>query len=84
MSNTNKELNATTAHIPGAKGMYDPQFEKDSCGVGFIADLKGNKSREIVDKALSMLMNLEHRGAVGADPETGDGAGILMQMPHDL
>ena len=84
MSNTNKELNAAMAHIPGAKGMYDPQFEKDSCGVGFIADLKGNKSREIVDKALSMLMNLEHRGAVGADPETGDGAGILMQMPHDF
>src|SRR6185369_9821207 len=71
-------------HIPGAIGMYDPQFEKDSCGVGFIADLKAVKSRDIVEKGLQMLMNLEHRGAVGADPETGDGAGILIQMPHDF
>ncbi|MBS0616827.1 MAG: glutamate synthase subunit alpha, partial [Spirochaetes bacterium] len=65
-------------------GMYDPQFEKDSCGVGFIADLKGAPSRAIVENALTMLANLEHRGAVGADPETGDGAGILIQMPHDF
>ncbi|HNL10604.1 MAG TPA: hypothetical protein PKM44_08840, partial [Turneriella sp.] len=86
MSKIQKEpqLQMGTAYIPGQTGMYDPQFEKDSCGVGFIVDLKANKSRTIVEKALQMLNNLEHRGAVGADPETGDGAGILIQMPHDF
>jgi glutamate synthase (NADPH) large chain len=82
--NMNNAENNTHPHIPGTNGMYDPQFEKDSCGVGFIADLKGTKSRNIVEQALQMLVNLEHRGAVGADPETGDGAGILIQMPHDF
>jgi glutamate synthase domain-containing protein 2/glutamate synthase domain-containing protein 1/glutamate synthase domain-containing protein 3 len=81
---TEPQLQMGTAYIPGQTGMYDPQFEKDSCGVGFIVDLKANKSRTILDKALQMLINLEHRGAVGADPETGDGAGILIQMPHDF
>ncbi|MBW7859339.1 MAG: glutamate synthase subunit alpha, partial [Leptonema sp. (in: Bacteria)] len=65
-------------------GLYDPQFEKDSCGVGFIADLKNEPTRVIVDQALQMLINLEHRGAVSGDPLTGDGAGILIQMPHDF
>ncbi|MCX7633358.1 MAG: glutamate synthase large subunit, partial [Turneriella sp.] len=75
---------ASTVQLPEKRGLYDPQFEKDSCGVGFIVDLKAVKSRAIIDKALQMLLNLEHRGAVGADPETGDGAGILIQMPHDF
>jgi glutamate synthase (NADPH/NADH) large chain len=56
--------------------------EKDSCGVGFIANIKGKKSHQIVSDALNILCNLEHRGAVGADPRAGDGAGILVQIPH--
>ena len=63
-------------------GLFDPAQEKDSCGVGFIADIKGRKSHKIVEDALTILLNLEHRGAVGADPRAGDGAGILLQMPH--
>jgi glutamate synthase (NADPH/NADH) large chain len=65
-----------------ARGLYDPSLEKDSCGVGFIADIKGRKSHAIVQDALTILRNLEHRGAVGADPRSGDGAGILVQIPH--
>src|SRR5579859_3016588 len=67
---------------PAAEGLYDPSLEKDSCGVGFIANIKGKKSHQIVSDALSILCNLEHRGAVGADPRAGDGAGILVQIPH--
>jgi glutamate synthase (NADPH/NADH) large chain len=63
-------------------GLFDPALEKDSCGVGFIADIKGRKSHRIVEDALTILLNLEHRGAVGADPRAGDGAGILVQTPH--
>src|ERR1700761_7312741 len=65
-----------------AFGLFDPAQEKDSCGVGFIADIKGRKSHQIVSDALTILLNLEHRGAVGADPRAGDGAGILVQIPH--
>ncbi len=68
--------------LPQAQGLYDPALDKDSCGVGFIADIKGRKSHQIVDDALAILCNLEHRGAVGADPRAGDGAGILVQIPH--
>ena len=67
---------------PEAAGLYDPSLEKDSCGVGFIANIKGKPSHQIVSDALSILCNLEHRGAVGADPRAGDGAGILVQIPH--
>src|SRR6202043_1707071 len=67
---------------PSAEGLYDPSLEKDSCGVGFIANIKGKKSHQIVSDAISILCNLEHRGAVGADPRAGDGAGILVQIPH--
>src|SRR5947208_13982555 len=67
---------------PPAEGLYDPSLEKDSCGVGFIANIKGKKSHQIVSDALDILCNLEHRGAVGADPRAGDGAGILVQIPH--
>src|SRR5690348_11222343 len=63
--------------LPPARGLYDPALDKDSCGVGFIADIKGKKSHQIVADALTILLNLEHRGAVGADPRAGDGAGIL-------
>src|SRR5512143_581253 len=67
---------------PFAQGLYDPALDKDSCGVGFIADIKGRKSHQIIDDGLRILCNLEHRGAVGADPRMGDGAGILVQIPH--
>ena len=63
-------------------GLYSPQFEHDSCGVGVVANIKGGKSHQIINDGLEVLVNLGHRGAVGADPETGDGAGILMQIPH--
>src|SRR5262245_46001414 len=68
--------------LPAPRGLYDPARDKDSCGVGFIADIKGRKSHKIVEDALTILLNLEHRGAVGADPRAGDGAGILTQIPH--
>ncbi|HKN08922.1 MAG TPA: glutamate synthase central domain-containing protein, partial [Pseudomonadota bacterium] len=66
----------------GAQGLYDPALTKASCGVGFIADIKGRASHGLIEDALAILCNLEHRGAVGADPRAGDGAGILVQMPH--
>src|SRR5215212_6508159 len=69
-------------NVPAEQGLFDPRHEKDSCGVGFIADIKGRKSHKIVEDALEILCNLEHRGAVGADPRAGDGAGILVQTPH--
>ncbi|MCC5927742.1 MAG: glutamate synthase large subunit [Cyclobacteriaceae bacterium] len=66
------------------KGMYIPDMEHDACGIGFIANLHGEKSHEVVQDALTMLMNMEHRGACGCEPETGDGAGILIQNPHEF
>ncbi len=73
-----------TAGRPAAEGLFDPALEQDACGVGFIVNLKGLKSHGIVEGALKILENLEHRGAVGADPLSGDGAGILIQIPHDF
>ncbi|TDD04353.1 glutamate synthase large subunit [Saccharopolyspora terrae] len=64
-----------------ASGLYDPANEHDACGVAFVADLRGRRSHDLVDKALTALRNLEHRGAKGADPETGDGVGLLTQIP---
>jgi len=66
---------------PVKQGLYDPQFEHDACGVGFVANMKGKKSHEIISQALEVLVNLDHRGATGSEPNTGDGAGILMQIP---
>ncbi len=68
--------------LPPKQGLYDPRFEHDACGVGFVTNIKGKKSHEIVRQALTVLLNLDHRGAVGAEPTTGDGAGILIQIPH--
>ncbi len=65
-------------------GLYRPELEHDACGVGFVAKLSGEASHSIIDKALEILENLEHRGAEGSDPETGDGAGLLVQIPHEL
>ncbi len=69
------------AGSPAAQGLYDPRNEHDACGVGFIAHMKGKKSHQVVASGLQMLENLTHRGAVGADPLMGDGAGILVQIP---
>jgi len=69
---------------PEKQGLYDPDFEHDSCGVGFVCDVKGRKSHEIVRQGLEVLRRLSHRGATGADPKTGDGAGILIQLPHEF
>jgi glutamate synthase (NADPH) large chain len=74
--------NSADPGVPDAQGLYDPALDKDSCGVGFIANIKGQASHRIVEDALTILVNLEHRGAVGADPRAGDGAGILVQIPH--
>src|SRR5215213_8762033 len=66
---------------PEAQGLYRPEYEHDACGVGFICNIKGIKSHKVVMDALQILLNLTHRGACGCDPETGDGAGIVVQMP---
>ena len=65
-----------------AEGLYDPSFEHDACGVGFVVDIKGRQSHRIITQALTILRNLLHRGACGCEENTGDGAGILVQMPH--
>jgi len=67
---------------PKKQGLYDPRFEHDACGVGFVVNIKGEKSHEIVEQALTVLQNLDHRGACGCEENTGDGAGILVQIPH--
>jgi glutamate synthase (NADPH/NADH) large chain len=70
--------------LPEAQGLYQPGKEHDACGLGLVADIKGVKSHQIVQDGLKVLCNLEHRGAVGADPRAGDGAGILVQLPHQF
>jgi len=70
--------------LPPKQGLYDPAFEKDGCGIGFVANIKGAKSHDIVRKGLAVLDHLFHRGAQGCDPCTGDGAGILLQVPHEF
>ncbi len=68
--------------LPGPQGLYDPANERDACGIGFVANIKGQKSHDIILKGIEVLINLTHRGACGCDPETGDGAGVLIQIPH--
>ena len=70
--------------LPNTQGLYDPSNEHDNCGVGFICNIKNKKSHEIITQGLQILVNMDHRGAVGADPLAGDGAGIIMQIPHDM
>jgi glutamate synthase domain-containing protein 2/glutamate synthase domain-containing protein 1/glutamate synthase domain-containing protein 3 len=70
--------------VPPKQGLYDPQFERDSCGVGFVVDVRGRKSNGIVRQALQVLINMLHRGAKGSEANTGDGAGILIQVPHQF
>lgn len=70
--------------LPPKQGLYDPQYEHDACGIGFVADIKGRKSHEIVSQALQVLCNLDHRGGQGSEANTGDGAGILLQIPDSF
>jgi glutamate synthase domain-containing protein 1 len=72
----------TIPGYPHKQGLYDPRFEHDACGIGFVVNIKGEKSHEIVQQALTVLQNLDHRGACGCEDNTGDGAGILLQVPH--
>ena len=77
-----KDSKSVRATAPAKQGLYDPAFEHDACGVGFVAHLKGQKSHSIVEQGLEILQNLDHRGACGCEENTGDGAGLLIQMPH--
>ena len=80
-------LRASRARLvgpPAKQGLYDPQFEHEACGVGFLVNIKGKKSHDIIGQALRILLNLDHRGACGCEANTGDGAGILIQTPHDF
>jgi glutamate synthase (NADPH/NADH) large chain len=70
--------------IPEAQGLYNPGNEHDNCGIGFVAHIKGKPSHEIIQRGLDVLLNMDHRGAKSADNSTGDGAGLLMQIPHDF
>ena len=70
--------------LPSARGLYDPQNEKDACGVGLLVNINGVKSHQLVEKGLQVLEHMVHRGAEGADPKTGDGAGIMVQIPHEF
>ena len=70
--------------MANTNGLYDPSFEHDSCGIGFVADIKGRKSHQIISDALTVLENMEHRGACGCENNTGDGAGIMIQTPHEF
>ncbi len=74
----------TTYGLPSRQGMYDPRNEHDSCGIGFVVNIKGRKSHQIITQGIEILVNLTHRGAVGADPMAGDGAGLLIQVPDDF
>jgi len=80
--NREKHKMNAASRLPKQQGLYSPQFEHDSCGVGFIADIYGRKSHQILKNALSILCKMEHRGAIGAEETVGDGAGILTQLPH--
>ncbi|HEU5458693.1 MAG TPA: glutamate synthase subunit alpha, partial [Terracidiphilus sp.] len=76
------ETSHSRLHLPQPQGLYHPQNEHDACGMGLVASIRGEKSHDIIRKGLEVLINLTHRGAAGCDPETGDGAGILIQIPH--
>src|SRR3989440_10277301 len=80
--NRNRQVRRTGP--PAKEGLYDPQFEHESCGVGFVVNIKGRKSHAIISQAIQVLLNLDHRGACGCEANTGDGAGILIQPPHEF
>ena len=78
------QIDQPTVGQPHEMGLYRPEFEHDNCGIGFVADIKGRKSHQIVTDALTMLHRMEHRGATGSETNTGDGAGLLIQIPHEF
>jgi glutamate synthase (ferredoxin) len=82
--NTNDRPGQPIISAPQKQGLYDPQFEHDACGLGFVVNMKGKKSHQMVSDALQILVNLDHRGACGCEANTGDGAGILIQVPHEF
>ncbi len=84
MNTNNKNMDKSNYGYPESRGLYDPLLEHDSCGVGFIANIKGIPSHQIVSDVTSMLTRMEHRGACGSEPNSGDGAGVLTSMPHPL
>ena len=73
-----------SAGLPVKQGLYDPQNEHDACGIGFVVNIKGIRSHAIIDQALTVLANLAHRGGAGSEDNTGDGAGILIQLPDKI
>ena len=77
----NQTIGNKIGKFPQPQGLYDPGFEHDTCGVGFVANIQGEKSHAIVEKGIEVLINLQHRGAIGGDLTTGDGAGVLFQLP---
>src|ERR1700722_20566526 len=81
---TNDRRAQTLISAPPKQGLYDPQFEHDACGLGFVVNIKGKKSHQLVSDALKILVNLDHRGACGCEANTGDGAGLLLQVPYDF
>ena len=68
--------------LPPRQGLYDPQFEHDACGLGIVVNINGKKSHRILEQGLEVLTNLTHRGARGVEPNSGDGAGVMIQVPH--
>ena len=79
----NTQTNPKSSHHPVRDGLYDPALEHDACGLALIVRYRGNPDHEVVDQALTALRKLEHRGGIGSDEGTGDGAGITLQVPHD-
>src|SRR5260370_13534011 len=79
---TSMNENSVINGLPPAQGLYDPRLEHDACGIGFVANIKGQKSHDIIVKGIQVLINLTHRGAYACYPATGDGAGVLIQIPH--
>ncbi|HEY0770731.1 MAG TPA: glutamate synthase subunit alpha, partial [Sphingobacteriaceae bacterium] len=79
-----QDLEVTTMQKTTTKGLYTPELEHDACGIGFVANINGTKSNNVLRDALSMLENMEHRGGRGCNAKTGDGAGVLIQLPHDF
>ena len=81
MTEINNLKKINSAGQPGPFGLYDPKYEHDGCGVGFVVNINGTKSHEIIERGIEVMINLLHRGATGGDTKTGDGAGILIQIP---
>src|SRR5678815_84293 len=83
MSSARNDVNNHST-MASNKGLYDPRFEHDACGIGFVASIKGSKSHQHISDALTVLENMEHSGACGCEVNTGDGAGIMIQTPHEF